>query len=115
MLILDLRIPGVIRIAVEAPADILAIFCLSEAPVLRRSTISWSYSTDDVSGAVMIPGPMRNERPKIDLISVGSDIGVPSISFGGVLVKNVLKSVLKLFVVVVAFQHQNRSSHSRAV
>jgi hypothetical protein len=24
--------------------------------------------------------PMRNERPKIDLISVGSDIGVPSIT-----------------------------------
>ena len=29
---------------------------------------------------MMIPGPMRNERPKIDLISVGSDIGVPSIT-----------------------------------
>ena len=35
--------------------------------------------------------------------------------FGCVLVKNVLKLILKLFVVVVAFQHQNRSSHSRAV
>ena len=36
------------------------------------TTLSWAG--DDPRA------PMRNERPKIDLISVGSDIGVPSIT-----------------------------------